>query len=278
MVTNEGEVPEGTVFEVRGAEAKPADGPELTPEEADALIGGADFLGENPGGEEAEPEAEAEAEAAEEPKKAAKIRIGGRSFDNQEEAFAYAEELEREKLAADAFRHGLDTAAGQQKGNPQPEVPAEPEENFEEEFFSNPKEYLKKFADKIKTQVETTIEQKKSVRERNEETWKGFYSDYPDLEGSKDLVNMFLNQHWANIQHMDVKPGLKIVADAVRERRRAILNELAPGIELPKTKATASPSGRAGVTQKAAPKKDLNFAQQMRQNNLKKRNPAPAKR
>lgn len=279
------EVPEGTKFEIRAADAKPAEGEAMTPEEADALLGGADFAEGDELTEETEEGvgpvdsgSEDPEEEEPEPKKAAKIRIGGREFDNQEDAFSYAEELEREKLAADAFRHGIEAAAGSQKGNPEPEVQAEPEENFNEEFFANPQDYMKKRDERIAAKIKADLVREKTQKDTYEETWREFYTDYPDLEGSKDLVNMALQQNWENVKNMDRKPGLKIIADAVRERRKKILQELAPGIELPKTKATASPSGKQGVTQKTQTKKELNFTEQMRQNNAKKRNPAPMKR
>lgn len=276
------EIPEGTKFEVRAPEAKPGDGPEMSAEDADNLLGGAQFLGEDLTEEGTtdhpdEPEdgsevGDGESEAA--PQKKAKVKIGGQEFESAEEAWAYAEELEREKLAADAFRQGVEVAGKQQNGNPAPETQQEPEENFEEEFFSNPKEYLKKRDAQIAAKIKADLN-KETVYEQ---TWREFYTDYEDLSGSKDLVQLELNKHWATIQHMPTKAGLKVVADSVRARKKEILQEMAPGIELPKVRATASPTGSKTVTRQQAPAKELNFAQQMKQNNQKKRNAAPGKR
>src|SRR4051812_5805032 len=91
-------------FEIRGFNTEPEPAAEqMSAEEADRIALGAE---------------EAPAPEAEAPKKEPKVKIGSREFETADEAWAYAQELEQQKLVADAFQHGIETASQGQLGNP----------------------------------------------------------------------------------------------------------------------------------------------------------------
>lgn len=206
------------------------------------------------------------AEAAPEAPQTAKIRIGSKEFTNQEEAFAYAEELERQRDAADAFRLGVEAATKVTPGNPEPAAPPEPQE-LDPEYYTNPQEYWRKREQQIIDRAEQRVQQSIQRQRSHEETWNKFYSDYPDLSQVRDIVEMTRQQHWGTLQHMQVETGLKELADKTRAKLRSYVQAQMPKVILPKgPPTTASPGGAPGVTSRQAPKPVLNFAQQVKQN------------
>ena len=238
---------------------------EISAEEADIIA--ARIQGRAPpeaaGDKSAESVPVPQAAAAEAPKKEeAKIKIGDKEFTKTEEAWAYAQELEREKLAADAFRQGIEAATVGQKGNPAPAE--EPKEKFDEQFYANPEEYLKKREQQIEAKVLGRITQETEMKARNEKTWNEFYSEYPDLVNSKELVQITLQQNWEALKFADTKKALKIVAEHTREKRKKMLEDLLPSAELKRVTTVASPGNTVQVTQKAQEEKPLNFVSQFR--------------
>lgn len=209
-------------------------------------------------------EEEPQEQEAEQPQvtKAGKFRIGTRTFETQDEAFAYAQELEAEKIAADAFRQGIEAATGQpQDGNP----PAEEEVAEEEspDFIAmalDPKK-AREFVDKIVTKVTKVADERVAAQERKENTWREFYSDHDDLIGKEYLVTSVLRDRWDELKEQDTKQALKLVADDVRKKWK----DMNPGQALPKTKnpTTAGNSNAGpGVTQQAPEKKPSTFISQ----------------
>lgn len=266
-------VPAGTKFEIRGfMGGDPATAPttkEVSAEEADALMSAAPVMSE----EDAEivqslgdPQAEEEVPAAA-AKGEPKIRIGNREFATSDEAWLYAQELEQEKIAADAFRQGVEIAQRASPGNPAPEVPqVDPDEKFDEEFYANPKEYLKKRDERIAEKVQGEVTRKAEMARRTEDTWSKFKSTYPDLSGADEFadVQSFIREpgNWSQLQHMDTDKALKIAADAIRGKYARILKSRMPGEELAQVKTAASPGGGVRVTREVQPEKMLNFVQQ----------------
>lgn len=246
--------PEGTVFENRGfmTDITADDGqPELTPEQADAVMAGAG-AGEMPVAPEVTPEAAP----------AAKVRIGSREFTNTEEAWAYAQELEQEKIAADAFRQGVETASQAREGN-LPPVPREPEQ-IDPLFYTDPAAYFRKREDEIAAQVTAKVNQGLTMKEKNAETWTKFYSDYPDLLKAQPLVQLNLNAEWENLKHVETGKALKIIAEKARAMKREMLTDELPAQALPRVPQGASAGRGIGVTPTEAKEQDLNLIQQFR--------------
>lgn len=201
--------------------------------------------------------------------KEVKFKIGGREFGTQEEAWAYAEQLEHERLAADAFRQGVEAARMSQPGNsaPQPEIPQEPEE-IDPEYYTNPKAYFAKREAAIVARAEAAITQKQQRAQSEQQLWSQFYSDYPDLNDARDFVQHTLEQNWSQLEKVEVKAALKIIAEKSRSRIKQLTEARMPKVTLPKVTQAASPGGGEQVTQPKAKPQALNFAQQMK--NLKK--------
>jgi hypothetical protein len=258
-------------FQIRGFHTDENGGTiEITAEEADTIA--ARIASGQPPEEEAPPGEP----APETPKE--KIRIGTREFANTEEAWAYAHELEQEKIAADAFRHGVEAASAASQGNPAP-TPA-PEEDFDKEFYTDPKSYLRKLRNEVETKVTTQIRTESAVAAGLEKLWGEFYNDYPDLAPAKEVVQLVLDQNpdlkSFPMNSPKVKEAMKIVAHKAREKRNAWVADLLPGRELPRTKNIASPGGTQVVTTQPRVEPALNFTQQMR--TLNKKRPARAVR
>lgn len=198
-----------------------------------------------------------------------KFKIGGREFGTQEEAWAYAESLEQERLAADAFRQGVEAASRLAPSNPPPQnaTPPQPEE-IDPEYYTNPQSYFAKREAQIIARAEARIDQKALQRKTHEDTWTQFYSDYPDLASAREFVDFTLQQNWNTLQHVETGQALKQLAEKVRGKLKPIVEARMPKVELPKVRTAASAGGGEQVTVPKTEAKPLNFAQQMR--NLKK--------
>lgn len=276
---NQPKVDANTKFEARGfrkadAEEAPAeevlggmieDGQELSAEEADAA---AEAIQTQPEDGDSAEDGETEAEA---PRKEPKIKIGTREFENAEDAWAYAQELEQEKVAADAFRHGVEVASKTAPGNTESVKQAEPEEDehFDTEFYADPKGFLKKYGQKITEQVTRQIKQEADTQNKNEQTWTKFKSTYPDLSGPDEFSDVqtyiFRPENWENLKHLETDKALKIAADAVREKYSRILKNKLPGQELKTVKTPTSPGNGINVTPKKTDEPALNFVAQAKQ-------------
>lgn len=193
-----------------------------------------------------------------------KIRIGDRTFDSQKEAWSYAEELERQRLAADAYRQGIQDAL--QRDNPQAQnEPPPPEENFEEKFYADPKKFLDEYGQKIRDNVTREVLGQVEKQSKVTKLWEQFYNENPDLQSQRALVQAILQQEWDTLGHMpDHGKALKLLAEKTRGELNKYFEQLKPRQELPNTKAGASPGGQVTTTRPQVDKKPLDFLSQVR--------------
>lgn len=214
-------------------------------------------------GPEGTPEGEGEPEEAPTKKQddEPSYKLGGKTFKNREEAWSYAEELERQSIVDQAFRQGIEAVQGQTISNSPPPEPAA--EELPDYYYTDPLRYQKELTHKIASQVRGQIDSENDLRVRHERTMNKFYSDFPDLTGDKDLVDYYIKQEWNTISRLDVDKGMKIVADKTRERINRIMKDRGARTELPKVKATASSGGGQKVTQAKSEEKPSNFVAQM---------------
>lgn len=208
----------------------------------------------------AEPEAEAEAP---------KFKIGSREFAKQEEAWAYAEQIEQERVAADAFRQGVELASRAAQGNPapQPAAPQEPAE-IDPEYYTNPQSYFQKREAQIIARAQAAIRQDQERATTHEQTWTQFYTEYPDLAAAKEFVDLTLQQNWNTLQHVETKQALKQLAEKTRAKLKPIIDARMPKTQLPKVATAVSAGGSQQVTQKEKAYRPLSFVEQ--QKNIKK--------
>lgn len=230
-----------------------------------------------------EPAVEAsEASGVSDEKAEGNLRIGDKEFKTYDEAFAYANSLEArgetEKLINDAYRQGIKDAAlrGEfsQSVTQEASVKDEDDPEFETKFFSNPKQFLKKYAEDVrKTAREETLE---AIRAEQAEAnaWSEFYSKYPDLEGFDDDCKGVLARERDAIQVIAKAQGKEKAMDYLARKTRAkfqtYMERLAPKKELQRASAQPTPSGGQRVTHAAVDTPAVDFVSEMRQNRAAK--------
>jgi hypothetical protein len=185
------------------------------------------------------------------------IQIGDRKFRTQREALTYAQELERERMTADAFRQGVEAAQRESKGN-QFVAPEETDE-IPAEYYANPAKYLREREAKIIEKAAQVFEAKRDAQTRHDKTWSDFFNDYPDLHSAKRIVDMVFREKFETLKHVETKKALRIIAEEARKEVNTILEDKMPKQELRRTKqATSQGSGRTVTTEKTEDK-PLNF-------------------
>lgn len=208
-----------------------------------------------------DPQIEEPAAAAAEP--AEEIIVGDRSFTDPKEALAYARELAREKDLLEARQSGIQEALEATRGGQQTQTQAPPEEdNFEEQFYSNPKETLQKVAAKAKQDAVSEIR----AEIQREQMWTTFLTQYPDIERSD--AERILRENWDTLGKMtDVPKAMTALATKTRAYYQGIVERMKPRTQLPDNKRQAvSPAGGAPArVTPAEAKKPLSFAEEMRQ-------------
>lgn len=223
------------------------------------------------GGNGAEAEAQsAEGEAVQaEPDQAApapaKYRIGDREFASQEEMISYVATLEGE---TNAYRQGAITQHGQVPPAAEPVTPV-PQYNAEE-LYTNPQEFLTKFAQQIKQEAIGTVSAQQAQRDQDNAVWSEFVSTHPMLADFRSEVEEFTARNTTEIQTIAKLRGRKAAIDHVATKVKANFQRYAKAIqpqrELPNSGAASAPAAKSGatVTQKPDTKKPLSFADQVR--------------
>jgi hypothetical protein len=196
-----------------------------------------------------------------------KWRIGDRMFASQEEALQYAQQQEEISAAyRQGVREGLNQPAAAAPGVTP--APAKPAINVEE-FYTNPQEFLEKYATQIKSGLHSELSQKEAERTASENIWREFTDRHPDMADFRNEVEAFVAQNQpdvlALINTKGRPAGYDYVATKLKSRFAAYASALKPKRELPNAGAGVSPTARAsGVTPKEPAKKALSFAEQVR--------------
>lgn len=227
--------------------------------------------------------AEAAASSADEPSNSTKkeplstekYRIGDKYFETQDQALAYAQSLEREKEIADAYRQGMKEALYQPQTAAENVTPPQDDLNTEE-LYTNPKEFLNKFASKIKTETRAELDSKEAQKQQSDQIWREFVERHPGLADFRGEVESFVSSSVNDVRAIIATRGRSSaydwVATKIKSRFEAYANAVKPKRELPNGSQAASPSSKAsGVTPKEPPKKLLSFADQIRTIRNKKR-------
>ncbi len=207
----------------------------------------------------AELAAEVEAPAAETEAETL-ITIGDREFKSQAEAIKYAESLERDKFAAEAYNQGIrETLALTQK----PETPRE-EENFDEKFYMNPKEALRQVKEQAKQEALAVVD----ARDAEKAAWREFTTTYPELADSEKEVRRILQENWDVLGKItDRERAMKILATKTKAYFQDISDRMKPKTELSNRGGqVVSPRGSSATVVTPAKKDErvLTLAEQMR--------------
>lgn len=191
-----------------------------------------------------------------------KVRIGEREFDSDEEAFKYAEELERKAESAELYNQGVRDALAANAGPAQEE--AEPEDDFDARFYSNPKEALGRVKGEAVQEALKIIK----AEQTRENLWAQFLEENPDIR-RKDAERILAENAQTIGKMTDTVSAMKALARKTREEYAEIRDLGKPRTELKNSKTQAvSPSGGAskGVTPKKSETKPLSFIEEVRQN------------
>lgn len=218
---------------------------------------------------EAAREAAPDGEVTEETPAAPKIRIGDQEFASQEDALAYAQRLQGE---SDAYQRGVSEAMQFNRGG-QPGVTPGPEvapivENVEE-LYTNPQEFLKKYAHKIKTDITSEYDQKSSLRAQSDQIWREFTDRHPYLADFRTEVENFVASENAQVRSLINAKGRPVAYDFIATKMKSQFDRYAsalkPARALPNSVGGPSPTPKAGgVTPKPDAKKVSTMADQMR--------------
>jgi len=180
------------------------------------------------------------------------IKIGDQSFATQKEAWDYADELAKERLAQDAYRQGIDDASRMQTQVTPENAPVEAGDSFDDEFYSNPQEYLKKYGEQIKKSVTEDLNSASATKTREAELWKQFYDSNPDLQVKERLVKSILQDNWDVLGRMkNSDDALRILADKTRAELKSWSDADKPSTEMPRT------AMQAGLPRRLSQKRNL---------------------
>lgn len=207
---------------------------------------------------------------------APKFRIGDREFATQDEALAFAQSevstLQTETQVADAYRQGIrDAMAQNTAGAPgvTPAVESAASVINTEEFYTNPAAFLDRYAQKIKSETFTELNNANSLKAQSDQIWREFTDRHPEMAEFRTEVENFVQADTSTVRGIISTKGrpasYDYIATKLKSRFETYSNALKPKRELPNTTAGASPSQKAaGVTPKEPPKKALSFAEQVR--------------
>lgn len=196
-----------------------------------------------------------------------KIIFRGREFKSQAEATAYFEKLEddnreneKARIEAEAYNMGIKDALSRTA----PVQAAPEEEDFESQFYADPKTALEKIRQSAKGEAVAEIRQELAA----ERAWDQFCREYPELADSREDVVRILKENSYIAQIKDESQGRKELATKVKAYYQRITDKFAPTRELPATKgqAVSAGSGNApsSVTQGQKNSRPLTFVEQMR--------------
>jgi len=231
-----------------------------------AVIGGPEDMAVGEPQPEAIPEEIVAAPASE------NIKIGNKTFETQQDAWDYADKLAEERLAQDAYRQGLEDAQQMQAQVTQEPISEAPD-TFDEDFYGDPKKFLKDYGAKIEKTVTDKINTAATNKERTVQLWKEFYSANPDLQVKDKLVQTIMTENWDAIKDLrNYKDGLKLLAQKTREELKRYSDSDKPSVEMPRTAVQVSTGSGTGVTQPQAPEKKLDFLSQINQHQSGKLN------
>jgi len=199
-----------------------------------------------------------------------KYRIGDQEFATQKEALAYAQQLEADKQVSNAYQQGLRDALNQAPQEHQSVTPTENEdEDSTEELFTDPKNYLKRYAERIKQETRAEFDHRDQVRTQSNQIWQEFTDRHPMLADFRAEVEEFVEKNADEVKALIASKGRPAgydhIATKMKSRFSKYASALNPGRELPNTTTTGVPTSKTdSVTPKKVPQKALSFYEQVR--------------
>lgn len=213
-------------------------------------------------------------------------KIGDKVFKTLEEAHAYAtsqlSELEVSQQVADAYRQGIHDAALQNQSVTPGQAAPEPEDDFnEEEYYANPKEFLKNFKTQVQQEVLGTIEKTAAQRAQEAQVWSEFGERHPAFADTefRDDIEKIANQYQTELRAIISTKGKDAAYDfcalKLRQKVERYTQAMKPKRQLPNTSQGASPTNSGGTPKNVTPKKGqekpLSFSDQIKMLKRKQR-------
>lgn len=211
--------------------------------------------------------------------KIAPIRIGDKTFTSTEDALNYAREVQ-------AKAQGYTEAIDKLKPKEETPSPAEPDffEEIEKEFYNNPKEALRKVAQKAQEEARkqvfdeydkmTKAQQEQALKEQGwKDFFKGVYENNPELSEFKDLVEKHVTTElWEDIKEIPLDQARDKIADRTRELLKIAKGASQKQTVLPDTPAKSAPStgSPAPVVNATETPTALDFVSQVKANRRKR--------
>lgn len=197
------------------------------------------------------------------------IQIGDKTFTSNDDAIAYAKQLQSTVATNDAYQQGINDAMANQSqvqtvtNEPVVEAPL-----FDDaEFYENPQKVIKDVMQKATATAETNIRAENAQKEKAGQMWTDFYIKYPRLQKSSKLVKQVLDENWAVLGSMpDGQKAMDILAQKATDQINTMISDFMPGQELPITKQATSPGGQVNVTPPVVDEPVLDFMAQAKQN------------
>lgn len=177
------------------------------------------------------------------------IKIGDRTFTSEREAIAFAQELERQQSLTEAHAAGIREALEATRIREQ--AAPEPEDNFEERFYANPKETLKEVQARARDEAVAVMR----AEQKREQLWNQFLGENPDLR-RKDAERI-LNENWDIFGKMtDLPKAMSLLARKTRAEYEEIRELAKPRVELQNRSGAVSPSSAAAPRSVTPAKKE----------------------
>lgn len=97
-------------------------------------------------------------------------------------------------------------------------TPKEPEIDWEDLMFKDPKEYNRLLRENVKKEIANELRGEYQKDQGTKDFWNAFYTDHPDLKGDDDLVKTILNSNLSDLAPMPVKAAGDKLAELTRAR------------------------------------------------------------
>ena len=200
------------------------------------------------------------------------VRLLNSEVKTHDEVLAYAAELERKQIEAEAKLSAFENVTSRfaTQDTPAAQVAEELSEEeinskYASRMFSEPAKVLKEFANDIEARVT-----QKATKSQEEKTfWSSFYDEFSDLNGLDEIVQLQLFKNQEQWKKVPVGQARKLLANAARSYVEKIRDLKTPTETLP-----SGPAATAGATRGSAPRVEttsvpMSFADQVRKVNKK---------
>lgn len=187
------------------------------------------------------------------------ILIDGKVFTSEREAIKYAQKLSEEKQLAEAYNQGI-------RDSLQATLPVQqevvPEDNFEQEFYTDPKKTLKKVKEEAKHEALEAVR----AEQTREAQWTTFLSRYPDIERRDAELILQTNMDVFG-KLTDTDKAMQLLATKTRAEYQRIADKFLPKKELSNRTGqvvSASNSASPVVTTPKKAEEALDFVSQLK--------------